>query len=146
MHMGDGCLRLLRLRPDLVHKSPLHSETAFHTRNAPEQYRERFVLNNRWDSYYRGSRPFVKELCRFDSMWCGEVSGESPGGGVRATASGWDLSQDNRTASFDIAAVESQAMAPALFCQGHRWSTALVSRRRNSDPPRNGHPQFWSAL
>ena len=30
MHMGNGCLRLLRLRPDLVHKSPLHSETAFH--------------------------------------------------------------------------------------------------------------------
>jgi len=27
-HMEDGCLRLLRLRPDLVHKSPLHQETA----------------------------------------------------------------------------------------------------------------------
>ena len=30
MHMRDGCLRLLRLGPDLVHKSPLHLETAFH--------------------------------------------------------------------------------------------------------------------
>lgn len=28
MHMEDGCLGLLRLRPDPVHKFPLHSEAA----------------------------------------------------------------------------------------------------------------------
>lgn len=33
-HMGDGCLRLLRLGPDLVHKSPLPLETAFRPRRA----------------------------------------------------------------------------------------------------------------
>ena len=70
MHMRDGCLRLLRLGPDLVHKSPLHSETAFRTRHdaLPNQLGA-LHPDNRWDMYYGRSRPFVKERPRLTRIY-----------------------------------------------------------------------------
>src|SRR5580658_2386386 len=67
MHMRDGCLRLLRLRPDLIHKSPLHLETAFRARyDALLNDSERQLILNPWRGlYYRGRGRFVKERAIF---------------------------------------------------------------------------------
>ncbi len=61
----------------------------------------------------------------------------------QSAANGRGFSQVERTISFDIAAVESQAMAPVLPQQGHRLvNRGLVLERRSSDRLKNGHPSF----
>src|SRR5665213_3306999 len=41
------------------------------------------------------------------------------------------------SASFDVGAVGSRAMAPLPPRQGHRWSSPLVTRQLHSVPPQN---------
>jgi hypothetical protein len=62
------------------------------------------------------------------------------GGEVRATVHGRGFSKVIRTLRFDLAVVESQAMAPVLPRQGHRWSGALITRKCNSDRLKNACP------
>jgi hypothetical protein len=64
-------------------------------------------------SALRSVQALLVELLARSSAWM-EWTEERTGGGVRATAHGWGFSQVSRTVGFDVAVVESQAMAPLL--------------------------------